>query len=90
MRQLTCSLLLLCACLPLATGEADPKKRVKQTAQAMADALLDSDYEKFTDYVRPNNSSGSASWTVPPLPSSRPSSHGPAACSATRTPPILP
>jgi hypothetical protein len=39
---------------------------------------------------RKPNSSGSASWTVPPLPSSRPSSHGPAACSATRTPPILP
>jgi hypothetical protein len=53
MRQLTGSLLLLCACLPLAAGEADQKKRVKQEAQAMANAFLKGDYETFADYMHP-------------------------------------
>src|SRR2546421_3677020 len=51
MKQLIGSFVLLCACLPLAAGEAGQKRRVKEAAQAMAAAFLKGDYEKFADYM---------------------------------------
>ncbi len=51
MYRLIGSFVLLGACLPLAAGEADQKKRVKDAAEAMAAAFIKGDYEKFVDYM---------------------------------------
>jgi hypothetical protein len=51
MKQWIGSFVLVCACLPLAAGEAGQKRRVKEAAQAMAAAFLKEDYEKFADYM---------------------------------------
>jgi hypothetical protein len=53
MKPLIGSVLLLCACLPLAAGEAGEKGRAKSAAQAMADAFIKQDYEKFADAMYP-------------------------------------
>jgi hypothetical protein len=53
MKQLTGSLVLLCACLTLTAGEADLKRRVQEQAQAMADAFRKGDVEKFVGYLNP-------------------------------------
>jgi hypothetical protein len=53
MRHLTGAVLLVCACLPSAAGEADVKQRAKASAQEMADAFTRQDYEKLVGYTNP-------------------------------------
>ncbi len=53
MKPLTSSFLLMCLCVPLAAGEIDQKRRVKEAAQAMADAFFKADFEKFARYTNP-------------------------------------